>query len=65
MTLKIQAGGTNIVIGKRVTLGAVINSLVLIAGIYWPQHQQALLAAAVPLTFVAQVYVGNKYGITT
>lgn len=63
--MKLEAAGSNIVIGKRVTLGAVINSIVLIAGIYFPQHQQALLAAATPLTFFAQVYVGNTYSITT
>lgn len=63
--MKIQAAGANIVVGKRVTLGAAINSIVLIIGIYFPQHQQALLAAAIPLTFLSQLFIANKIGITT
>lgn len=55
----------NIVIGKRVTLGAVINSCAAVAAHFFPDHAPAIVAAAVPITFVAQVIVGNKFGITT
>lgn len=63
--MKINAVGTQVVIGKRVTIGAALNSVVLILAFYFPEHQQALLASAIPVTFLLQIFIAHKYGITT
>lgn len=54
-----------IVIGKRVAVGAVINSLTSILAFYIPEHAPAFVAAAVPITFIAQIIIANWIGITT
>ena len=55
----------NVVIGKRTTVGAAITSTVAMLVHYYPDHAPALVAAAVPLTFAAQVWIANKFGVTT
>ena len=54
----------NVVIGKRVSIGAAINSVAAVLAHFWPEHAPAIVAAAVPLTFAVQVFVANRYGIT-
>lgn len=55
----------NIVIGKRVKVGAVITSTAAIISHYFPDHAPAVVAACVPLTFVAQILVAKYFGVTT
>lgn len=54
----------NMVIGKRITVGAAINSVAAILAHVYPDHAAAFISAAVPITFIAQIFVVNKFGIT-
>lgn len=64
--MKIERDGKpSIVIGKRVTLGAAINSITAIAAHFDPANAPAYIAIAVPITFIAQTIVANWMGITT
>lgn len=60
MPMKIN----HIVIGKRVTAGAAINSIAAVFAHFYPQHAPAIVAAAVPITFVAQVMIARYGGVT-
>jgi hypothetical protein len=53
------------VIGKRTTIGAAITSLAGVAAHFFPEHAAAFIGMAVPITFAAQVYIANKFGVTT
>ena len=54
-----------IVIGKRVQVGAVLTSVAGILSHFWPEHAPAFIAAAVPITFIAQVLIAKYGGVTT
>jgi len=54
----------NIVIGKRVPIGAAITSACAVLAFFFPDYAPAIIAAAVPVTFVIQVIVANRYGVT-
>lgn len=54
----------NIVIGKRVTLGVVINSIAVALVDYYPDHATAIMAASTFLIFIAQIIIVNRFGIT-
>ena len=53
-----------IIIGKRITAGAAINSVAVIFAHIWPEHAPAIIAAAVPITAGVQMWVVRYYGIT-
>ena len=55
----------NLVVGKRTTVGAAITSLAGVAAHFYPDHAAAFIGLAVPLTFGVQVFIANKYGVTT
>lgn len=54
----------DVVIGKRVTVGAAINSVAATLAHYYPEHAPAIVSVAVPLTFVAQILIARYGGIT-
>jgi hypothetical protein len=54
----------DIVIGKRVPLGAVVTALGTILASFYPDHAVAIMAASIPLTFFLQVIVVNFFGVT-
>ena len=53
------------IIGKRVTVGAAINSIAAVFAHFYPQHAPAIVSVAVPVTFIAQVLIAKYGGITT
>ena len=53
-----------IVIGKRVGIGAAITSTCAVLAHIWPDHAPAMISAAVPITFVVQLVVAKKFGVT-
>ena len=55
----------NFVTGKRVKIGAAITSTAAVLAFYFPNHAPAIVAAAVPITFVAQVLIAKYFGITS
>ncbi len=55
----------DVVVGKRVTVGAAITSLAAILVHYFPDHGPAIVAAAVPVTFLVQIWIARKFGVTT
>ena len=57
--------GPAIIIGKRVTVGAVIGGVAAAVAHFVPQHAPAILSLIVPLTFLVQVLIANFYGVTT
>jgi len=54
----------NIIIGKRIPVGSVILSVATIFSFIFPEYAPAIIAAAVPITFMAQVVVVNCLGVT-
>ena len=63
--MKIQYKNSDVIIGKRVTLGAVISSLAAFFAHFDPDNAPAYIAISIPVTFVAQVIVANWMGVTT
>ena len=67
-----RAGKTSIVVGKRVTFGAIVGGVVSFGVWLWnathPEIQipaeQAIMLTTV-FTGVGQVLIANRYGITT
>ena len=55
----------NIVIGKRTTIGAAFTSCAGVAAHFYPEHAAAFIGLAVPLTFGVQLFIANKFGVTT
>ena len=55
----------NIVVGKRVQVGAAITSVCAVFAHFYPEHAAAFVGAAVPVTFVAQVLIAKVKGVTT
>jgi hypothetical protein len=63
--MKIEREGqATIVIGKRVTIGAAVTSTASVFASLFPEYASAILAASVAVTFIIQVIVANRYGIT-
>ena len=54
----------NVVIGKRVTVGAAITSTAAALGYQWPDKAPLFTALAVPLTLLLQVWIANRLGVT-
>lgn len=53
-----------IIIGKRITAGAAITSVAAVFAHIFPQHAPAIISAAVPVTFLTQMWVVRKFGVT-
>jgi hypothetical protein len=58
-------GKPPIIIGKRITLGACISSFTAIFAHIFPEQAPAIIASAVPITFIAQIIVVHWFGVTT
>ena len=54
----------SIVIGKRVGLGAAILGISEGIQAFFPEYAQAIGSFTVPLIFIVQVIVANKFGVT-
>lgn len=54
----------NIIIGKRVSIGAAITSTAGVLAHFYPEHAPAFIAASVPVTFAVQVFIANYFGVT-
>ena len=61
----MKVGETTVIIGKRIPIGAAIGSLATMFSYLHPQYASAIIAAAVPLTFIAQVIIVNFLGVTS
>lgn len=65
MKIETPSGNGAIIIGKRVPLGAAINGVAVIFAAIFPDHAVAIMATAIPITFVAQVLIARYGGVTT
>ena len=63
--MKLQAGNTQIVVGKRVSVGAAILSTATGIAHFFPEHAPAIIAFATPLILIVQVLIGHFASITT
>ncbi len=63
--MKINNNGEVIVIGKRIPIGSAIQSIGTVIASFFPEKAVAIMAATVPVTFIAQVIVVNFFGVTT
>jgi hypothetical protein len=54
----------NVVIGKRVTIGAAITSTAAVLVEIFPEHGSAIVSAAVPITFIVQMLIVKYFGVT-
>ena len=55
----------NIVIGKRVTIGAAILGISESVQFFYPEYAPAIGSLTVPIIFLVQVIIANYFGITT
>lgn len=55
----------NIIVGKRVTIGAAIGSVAATLAHLFPTQAPAIISAAVPVTFLVQLIVVRYFGVTT
>ena len=63
--MKIEREGKSpVIIGKRITFGAAVTSTAAIFAHIWPDHAPAIISAAVPVTFIGQILIVNKLGVT-
>jgi hypothetical protein len=63
--MKFNAGDTEVILGKRVSIGAGINGTAAVLAHIYPDHAPAIISAAVPLTMVTQVLIARYWGVTT
>ena len=54
----------SVVIGKRVGLGAAVMGISEGVQVFFPEYAQAIGSFTVPLIFVLQVIVANRFGVT-
>ena len=54
----------NVIIGKRVTVGAAIGSSAAILANIFPEYASSFVAGAVPVTLIAQILIARYGGIT-
>ncbi len=55
---------SEIVIGKRVKVGAAITSTAGVIASFYPEHAGAIVGSAVPITFAVQVAIAKYLGVT-
>lgn len=55
----------SLVIGKRVSLAAAIGGISEACQLLFPEYAAVIGQLTVPCIFVVQVFVANRYGITT
>ena len=53
-----------IVIGKRVTVGAAIMGVSEAVQTFFPEYAPAIGQLTVPVIFLVQLFIANRYGIT-
>ena len=53
-----------VIVGKRVAVGAAITSTAGFFAHFWPNHAAAFISAAVPITFLVQLWIAKKFGVT-
>lgn len=62
--MKLNVGDKEVLVGKRVTIGAAINSTAAALAHFYPDHAPAIISVAVPITFIVQVLVARYWGVT-
>jgi len=63
--MKVELPGSDsVIIGKRVTIGAAINSTAVAIAYFYPDKAPAIVAAAIPITLVVQILVARYFGVT-
>ena len=55
----------NIVIGKRIQVGAAINGIALAFAAIFTDQAIVIMACVIPTTFAVQVVIANYWGVTT
>lgn len=63
--MKLQAGETQIVIGKRVAIGAMVGSVATVFANIYPEHAPAIIGSVTAVTFFLQVAISHFTSITT
>ena len=63
--MKLNVGENEIIVGKRVTIGAAIGGIATLFGFIFTEQAPAILASVVPITFSVQIWIVNKLGVTT
>jgi len=63
--MKMNVGDTQVIVGKRVTLGAMVNSVAVVMAAFYPLYAVHIMGSAVAVTFALQVIVGHFASNTT
>ena len=53
-----------VIIGKRITVGAAILAVSEAFQFFFPEYAPAIGQLAIPLIFIVQTILVNKYGVT-
>ncbi len=53
-----------LIVGKRVSVGAAINSGAVIFAAQFPEYAIIIMGASVIITFVVQLWIVKKWGVT-
>jgi hypothetical protein len=61
----MKLGETEILIGKRVSVGAAIGGIASVFGALFPEYAPAILAGVIPITFITQLLIARFGSITT
>ena len=56
---------TQIIIGKRITIGAAIAGVSEAIQYIFPEYAPAIGSLTIPVIFTVQILVAHKFGITT
>ena len=63
--MKTTVGETQVVIGKRITIGAAIAGLSEGIQFFFPEHAPAIGSFTIPVIFIVQLLIAHNFGITT
>ena len=63
--MKLSIGDQTVIVGKRVTVGAVFGSVASILSQVWPEHASIFIESATVVTFFTQVAISHFMGVTT
>ena len=63
--MKVEVSDTVIVVGKRITVGAVFGSIAKIIASLYPDYAVVAYEASLVVTFVVQMALANFFSNTT
>ncbi len=63
--MKLDIGDNEIIVGKRIAVGAVLGSIAKIFATLYPENATIFYESGLVLTFIVQIILANYFSITT